>query len=161
MLYLRLQCEVAFITDGIECDDCAGLYFTSRLVNRPLLSERYFVKHNEVEEHYLCSTRGILAGYGMVKDDWYKLLRKQNYGCALCHKLPNERRFLHIDHDHWLERNYGIIFVRGLLCASCNNNLRYDKEHLYTGAKREYLDNPPGGFYGVNLIKAKELGLMF
>lgn len=53
--------------------------------------------------------------YGITKEDYENILRKQDNKCALCPKtqLPGRKR-LSVDHDHGTGR------VRGILCTSCN-----------------------------------------
>jgi len=53
--------------------------------------------------------------YGISLNDYKKMLRKQNYKCALC----NKKRKLHVDHDHDTGN------VRELLCSSCNTKLGF------------------------------------
>jgi len=56
--------------------------------------------------------------YGITLDDYNNLLKKQNYGCAICgSQMKSKLGNLHVDHDH----KTGI--VRGLLCIQCNITL--------------------------------------
>jgi hypothetical protein len=57
--------------------------------------------------------RGRAARYLVGKKQWDILIEKQNNKCALCNKIPEV-----VDHCH----KDGI--VRGLLCNSCNVNLK-------------------------------------
>lgn len=57
-----------------------------------------------------------LKKYGMSKDDYAILLKKQNGGCAICSREEKGRR-LAVDHCHSSGK------VRGLLCAACNTTL--------------------------------------
>ncbi|MFB6568364.1 endonuclease VII domain-containing protein [Streptomyces noursei] len=57
--------------------------------------------------------------YGIGRDDYEALLRKQRGCCAICGEPPAERRRLHVDHHH------GNSAIRGLLCGNCNRGLGY------------------------------------
>ena len=59
------------------------------------------------------SWRGRAQRYSIGKPQWDQLIIKQNNKCCLCNKIPEV-----VDHCH-IE---GI--VRGLLCNSCNINLK-------------------------------------
>ena len=54
--------------------------------------------------------------YGIIVDDYNKLLKKQSGVCAICGKTNRDRK-LFVDHNH----NTGEI--RGLLCHNCNCGL--------------------------------------
>jgi Recombination endonuclease VII len=54
--------------------------------------------------------------YGITLDQYQSLLDKQNGGCAICGKTPEqERKNLAVDHNHVTGE------VRGLLCFHCNH----------------------------------------
>ena len=55
--------------------------------------------------------------YGIDQEEYDRLLAQQGGGCALCHRLPDEGKFLKVDHCHETGR------VRGLLCQTCNFGL--------------------------------------
>jgi hypothetical protein len=55
--------------------------------------------------------------YGITQADYEALLARQNGGCAICRRKPNEKISLHVDHEHDSGR------IRGLLCFRCNNAL--------------------------------------
>jgi hypothetical protein len=72
----------------------------------------------------------VLAhAYGLTREEYDRMLEKQKYTCAIC-TIPftelrakktrdgRERRPTRVDHDHKTGR------VRGLLCNTCNINLR-------------------------------------
>jgi Recombination endonuclease VII len=60
------------------------------------------------------------ATYGLTPSQYNTLLQEQNGVCACCGKLPVGNRRLCVDHDHHVEKNIGVIFIRGLLCDACN-----------------------------------------
>jgi len=66
----------------------------------------------------------IKQRYGLSKEDYFKLLDKQNGVCAIC-KVKKEGT-LHIDHNH----KTGV--VRGLLCSNCNMDLGIMKDNIYS-----------------------------
>jgi hypothetical protein len=60
-----------------------------------------------------------LSKYNMRPEDYHAWYSHQNGVCAICHKPPNDKEFLHIDHDHITGS------VRGLLCRSCNMGIGF------------------------------------
>jgi hypothetical protein len=59
----------------------------------------------------------IVRTYGITVDDYYVMLEKQNYRCAICDSESNKnaaREKMFIDHCHETGK------VRGLLCSKCN-----------------------------------------
>ena len=64
--------------------------------------------------------RDRLATYGITDVDYRRLLRKQNYKCAICFfelDRSDNPRAVHIDHCHETAK------IRGVLCARCNRAL--------------------------------------
>lgn len=87
--------------------------------------------------------RGELAKsmekYGLVPEQYYQLLRYQDYRCAICRTHKNRfKKRLAVDHDHVTGK------VRGLLCYYCNRYVvgRHRRPELLAAAA-EYLRNPP------------------
>ena len=67
--------------------------------------------------------------FGISLDDYYKLLKQQNYVCEICGQGetaidPRTKKAfdLAVDHDHKTGK------VRSLLCKNCNNMLGYAKD---------------------------------
>lgn len=58
-----------------------------------------------------------IRNYGIQPEDYDRMLEEQGGGCYICGKQPEERKALHIDHDHETGS------VRGLLCANHNRGL--------------------------------------
>lgn len=79
---------------------------------RGQVSERYATFR---EKH---RARARLYMYGLTTIDYYVLLERQYYQCAICHNwLDLANQHTHIDHDHYTGK------VRGLLCIHCNRLL--------------------------------------
>lgn len=59
-----------------------------------------------------------LKKYGILPEDYARMLRAQGFGCAICgiQKCPSGRRFS-VDHCHETGR------VRGILCLKCNQGI--------------------------------------
>lgn len=55
------------------------------------------------------AARSIAQRYGMSKNDWLAMVKKQNGTCALCDRQPRV-----VDHCHTTGK------VRGVLCVRCN-----------------------------------------
>jgi hypothetical protein len=86
---------------------------------------------------YWCKTCSHFANnleknYNLTLDEYYTLLKAQDYRCAICgihandSKLPGpgKRNGLVVDHCHATNT------VRGLLCHSCNNVLGSAKDSV-------------------------------
>lgn len=58
----------------------------------------------------------------MTPSDFDLMMEIQNGRCAICKRLPDERKALSVDHDHATER------IRGLLCQDCNLGLGFFKD---------------------------------
>lgn len=52
--------------------------------------------------------------YGLTPEDFFRILREQNYLCACCQKKALDEESACVDHDHATGR------IRGILCSSCN-----------------------------------------
>ena len=62
----------------------------------------------------------LLRTYGITEADYEKILASQGGVCAICGKKPSLKRRLVIDHDHLLQRKYGVVVVNGLIHSRCN-----------------------------------------
>jgi len=75
------------------------------------------------------SWRARASRYGIGKKQWDFMLQNQKGCCALCERIPEV-----VDHCH----KEGI--VRGLLCNSCNTNLKFlEKELSFLNKVFKYL----------------------
>ena len=79
-------------------------------------------------ERYTKGTEERLAAtrqrrYGLTPQEIVQMFKDQNYTCACCNDpLPENRKHVHIDHDH----KTGI--VRGILCRNCNLTVAYGRD---------------------------------
>jgi len=72
-------------------------------------SHDYYQQHiEEIKEYH------ITRLYGLSLSEFNAILEQQDYKCAICGKPLENRKNVHIDHDHETQR------VRGVLCGSCN-----------------------------------------
>lgn len=85
----------------------------------------------------------LINNFGITLQEYNKLLREQNYSCAICKvHFKKFTRALAVDHDHKCcagKKSCGNC-VRGLLCNNCNNLLGRAKDNfaiLFSAA--EYL----------------------
>lgn len=56
----------------------------------------------------------IKRTYGITKESWLEMLKKQENKCAICKTEGKDNNFFHTDHCHTSNK------VRGLLCRDCN-----------------------------------------
>jgi len=66
--------------------------------------------------------RDLKRKYGITKEEYTRLLEKQNGTCAICHGTQHVR--LDVDHCHSTGR------VRGLLCRRCNLMIGHGRNDL-------------------------------
>jgi hypothetical protein len=72
--------------------------------------------------------------YGLTKMNFRRLLKHQDYRCAIC-PVPIDDS-AHVDHDH----KTGV--VRGLLCLHCNVGLGFFRDDIETlKSAIEYLED--------------------
>ena len=65
----------------------------------------------------------IKKNYGLEKEDYNNLLKRQHHKCAICGVDESElEKRLHVDHNHETGE------VRGLLCVNCNLGLGLFKD---------------------------------
>ena len=96
--------------------------------------------------------------------EWTDLLSRQEGKCAICQAerpVHPSRVWWHTDHYPAIEILHQVVVVRGILCPSCNNKLRFTNYRMppLTGMKRVdmYLTHPLGGVYGKYLPKARRI----
>lgn len=65
----------------------------------------------------------VLNKYGLLRETFHLMYRKQQGRCAICFIKMNTSRNCCIDHDHKTGQ------VRGLLCAQCNLGLGCFKDN--------------------------------
>jgi hypothetical protein len=113
--------------DGRECTTCgvfkpASEYKLEKNKNYSHgIAMRSKCKDCERERHYNSLIKRL---YNISIEDYEKLLKTQNYRCAICEsKIGNSRSSrLFVDHCHQSLK------VRGLLCSSCNHGLGQFKD---------------------------------
>src|SRR5260370_38462272 len=64
--------------------------------------------------------------YGLTKEQYALLLKKQKGKCALCKAKLKNKKITHVDHDHKTRK------VRGILCTGCNSVLGFAKDSTRT-----------------------------
>jgi len=75
-------------------------------------------KKNYKKDKEKVIARLLKSRYGLTFEQYNKILKRQNYECAICGKTEKEnKRRLAVDHSHKTN------FIRGLLCVYCNNKL--------------------------------------
>lgn len=115
---------------SVACKDCPNprdLESSSALCKECRLSRNRLAWNRwqnsltpEDKQIYLATVRtnqlkALLKKFGFTLDQYYTILTKQNYCCAIClgSEVGGKGRW-HIDHDHLTGK------FRGLLCHNCN-----------------------------------------
>lgn len=143
---LEKEISVTAFTKGLElCMDCYSVYRkeeTKSLRRDSALTGYYKQAENREKKKYTyhntLSTPHIngLKKFGITPEDYFKLLEKQNFKCAICGILQEDySRRLAVDHDHETGK------IRGLLCNNCNvglGNFQDSKNNLTNAIN--YLD---------------------
>lgn len=81
--------------------------------------------------------------YGLTIEDVERMLKNQNYKCAICGKeiflhgsSMDKNKIAHVDHDHETGK------VRGLLCNDCNRGIGLLKDNpMFLANAIKYLEN--------------------
>lgn len=81
--------------------------------NKDKIRDYYKKNAKKIREHYLKKT------YSISFEQLRQMFLSQEGRCAICSKVFNKRKDVHVDHNH----NTGE--VRGLLCSSCNRGIGY------------------------------------
>jgi hypothetical protein len=72
----------------------------------------------------------LLSGHGITLNDYNKMLKEQNNGCAICGNPETDKevnkkvKSLSVDHDHKTGK------VRGLLCSKCNKGIGLFQDNI-------------------------------
>lgn len=85
-----------------------------------------------------------LRNYGITLEKVTELQEAQENKCAICPRVFDSPRIMHIDHDHdCCDGNFSCgECVRGLLCENCNRGLGMFKDNIdLLWAAIEYLDS--------------------
>lgn len=106
-------------------------------------------------------SRMLQRTYGLTLQMYRRLLRSQNYACAICGKKVTDKKIknfhlkmeLCVDHDH----SSGL--VRGLLCGNCNSGLGMfkDSQQSLNNAVNYLTNTPMTLFLQNNLVGRRKL----
>jgi hypothetical protein len=129
---------------SIEIDEI--FYFTGRPCNKGHVAKRYKstnqCKDCQKEYGFFNKRKYRLNRYGMTEVEYFQLLIKQDFKCAICKEVETaidgatkETKVLSVDHCHKTEK------TRGLLCTNCNQGIGKFKDDLTKlKAAVEYLE---------------------
>lgn len=134
-------CEAAAVAEwrAANKERYTVVHRTWREANRERVREtnRRWTRSNPEEQARRTREKHLRNKYGITGDDYARMLREQNDGCAACGYVPPQGApLLHIDHCHASGA------VRGLLCQPCNTTLglvRDDPDRLRSLAR--YLES--------------------
>jgi len=119
----------AFWERTSHCKECKRIYAKNRRHTIPGVLKRCAERAKEYRKKDPKRARAIVYKstlkhkYGIDIIEYERLLKEQNYSCAICYAASNGKR-LCVDHDH----KTGVI--RGLLCDLCNKALGLVKDDL-------------------------------
>ena len=119
------------------CISCDKNYSKEWASNNPEKRREYgriaCRKHSDKRKVYY-----RFRSYGITKEEFDEMVRKQNGRCAICWTEPNGKRPLVVDHNHTNGQ------VRGLLCVKCNWSLeRVESVPGWTIIAEAYLETAP------------------
>lgn len=110
-----------------RCKDCRNNYYNQYYLNNPEKAVEKNKKQKENRKNFYKSEKGVESSrkahlkrmYGITLDDYNKILKDQNYCCAICEgfETHDKHGVLAVDHNHTTGE------VRGLLCYKCNTGL--------------------------------------
>lgn len=84
--------------------------------------------------------RKTIAFLRPYRPHYDRLLAEQGGVCAVCGRLPSEKRRFDMDHDHRQ------LYLRGLLCPRCNRALPVWVTPEWLRAAADYLERGPIGW---------------
>ena len=141
---------------GFICKDCVHRRYIEHKEQHKEYMHRYYEIHKqEIKENGVKYRRDnkekikkfkkigwYKSKYGLNKEEYENLLKRQDNKCAICGKEFNESNVPHVDHDHKTGK------IRGFLCNNCNTGIGmlcedpklFDKAKEYILKHRE-IDN--------------------
>lgn len=103
-----------FLKDRNKCRSCHSKYCKDRRKNNDELRK----KENED-----MTWRRRNREYGLSKEQFYIILKKQKEKCAICSIFINDR--CSVDHNHITGK------ARGLLCNNCNSGIGMFEDNVF------------------------------
>ncbi len=99
-----------------KCKDCCREY--ERNKKKLIMNEKQVKRRESYKNKW--KYNGIKCVYGITKEEYERLLNKNNGRCHIC----NEKKKPYLDHCH---KNNNI---RGILCMNCNTALGHFKDNI-------------------------------
>ena len=109
----------------------------------PDKTEVIYIENDASEKAIKNSYASKSSLYGISREDFEALAKKQKSKCASCgDDATGVEHTLHVDHDHTTNE------IRGLLCAGCNTALGWLHDDLIRIKKLgQYLQNSGTGIF--------------
>lgn len=100
-----------------KCRECSNRYsITKHYQNKEFNNARSRKWHHSHPKE--AKNNALKRKFGMLYDDYEKMLLAQDGVCAICHN-PNKNRSLIVDHNHTTNA------IRELLCDNCNKGIGF------------------------------------
>lgn len=107
-----------------QCRECRKIYHRAYYLANP---EKFKYKREVAKLNYdkeLQKRKRMKWRYGILPEEFNKMIVDQGRCCAICKSEFNERKVPFIDHCHVSS------VVRGVLCHYCNTGLGYFKDSI-------------------------------
>jgi len=93
---------------SLRCKECKKLSSVKYYENNKYKIKEYQLKYN----------------YGLTKEQYEQMLITQDGKCAICNKIFNNKKAMHVDHNHKTGK------IRQLLCQHCNTAIAFLNEDI-------------------------------
>lgn len=118
----KCNSEKEFTKGATSCRECRRKYSIEyRKKYKDKIKERQIKRNKNGELTKYWRNFQYKRKYGITLEDYDKLIKNQNYVCAICGSNNSKAHTVnfHVDHCHITKK------VRGLLCSKCNLGLGY------------------------------------
>jgi hypothetical protein len=115
----RKKCKVSDCEEFTHAKGyCPKHYYKMYAKKNKEKKKKWGYKYRQTDKHMRAK---LLRQYNLKLEDFKKMLKEQNYKCAICkcEEKRSDKQSLSVDHCHVTMK------VRGILCSSCNHGLGF------------------------------------